>query len=232
MGCKCDVENKLEIQNEIRKNNNNDNKDNKNILEQNHQKQVLKSNNNSLNLNNNINEDREPQDDYSKEIFKIINNIRTNPKLYADEILNKKTNIIKEKDKIIYKEKIKVSLCKGEECFVEAANICKNMDPLSPFIFDSKLCLQFPDDIDSAKSKDYLPNQVRKMEDQQNIIIGTSFKELVKIPHVSALLMIVDDNIKNSGKKRKALLSENYKYIGITSKFYGKYFIAYFCFKE
>ncbi len=55
---------------------------------------------------------------------------------------------------------------------------------------------------------------------------------MVKIPQVSVLLMVVDDNGKNSGKKRKAILNKHFKYIGITYKFIGKTFISYFSFSK
>ena len=44
--------------------------------------------------------------------------------------------------------------------------------------------------------------------------------------------MIVDDNGKNSAKKRKALLNKNYKYIGISFRFIRKTFIAYYSFSK
>ena len=44
---------------------------------------------------------------------------------------------------------------------------------------------------------------------------------MVKIPEISALLMVVDDNGKNSGKKRNAILNPEFKKIGINSRFIG-----------
>ena len=44
--------------------------------------------------------------------------------------------------------------------------------------------------------------------------------------------MIVDDSTKSPGKKRQAVLNKNYKYIGISSKFIGKTFVAYFTFSK
>ena len=44
--------------------------------------------------------------------------------------------------------------------------------------------------------------------------------------------MIVDDSEKNPGKKRQAVLNPEFKYIGISSKFIGKTFIAYFAFSK
>ena len=54
----------------------------------------------------------------------------------------------------------------------------------------------------------------------------------LKIPEISGLLMIVDDTNKNAGKKRKALLNKELKYIGVNSKFIGKTFVAYFSFSK
>ena len=42
----------------------------------------------------------------------------------------------------------------------------------------------------------------------------------------------VDDNGKNSGKKRNAILNKDYKYIGISYRFIGKTFISYFTFSK
>ena len=42
--------------------------------------------------------------------------------------------------------------------------------------------------------------------------------------------MIVDDTNKNAGKKRMTLLNKDLKYVGVTSKFIGKIFVAYFAF--
>ena len=45
--------------------------------------------------------------------------------------------------------------------------------------------------------------------------------------------MIVENkNKKDSGKKRKAILNKDFKFIGITSKFIDDIFIAYFSFSK
>ena len=66
----------------------------------------------------------------------------------------------------------------------------------------------------------------------EGINIDIFYKDLVKIPEVSALLMIVDDSGKNSGKKRMTLLDKDIKYIGVNSTFIGKTFIAYLSFAK
>ena len=59
------------------------------------------------------------------------------------------------------------------------------------------------------------------------------YKERVGDPDISVLLMIVDDRNKmDTGKKRKALLNSEFKYIGITSKYIDDVFISYYSFSK
>ena len=43
------------------------------------------------------------------------------------------------------------------------------------------------------------------------------FKDSIRIPEISVLLMLVDDSAKNPRRKREALLNPKYKFIGISS---------------
>ena len=80
------------------------------------------------------------------------------------------------------------------------------------------------------KDPTFLRNQVRILREKTKIDVF--FKDLIKIPEISGLLMIVDDTNKNAGKKRKALLNKELKYIGVNSKFIGRTFVAYFSFSR
>ena len=176
--------------------------------------------------------------EYPSKIIGLINKIRQNPKDYADVIEDSIKNIIKEegdisqeKPKIIYKQKLKVALIRGEEAFREAAQELRKMEPISPLEFKEEICIPLPDNIDDFKDGNFLRDKVKEIL-AKNITINVFFKELVKLPEVSALLMIVDDNGRNSGKKRKALLNKKFKYIGVTYRFIGKTFISYFAFSK
>lgn len=176
--------------------------------------------------------------DYPEKIVNIINTIRQNPKVYADVIEDSIKNIILEdnnkdpaKPKLIYKEKVKVALTRGEQAFREAAQELRNMSPIPPLEFKEEMCIPLPDNEKDFKDSNYLRNKVKEIL-AKNVRINVFFKEMVKIPQVSVLLMVVDDNGKNSGKKRRAILNENFKYIGITYKFIGKTFISYFSFSK
>ena len=195
----------------------------------------------STNLNSN---EDEKSIQYNNRLFILINKIRENPYLYAniieqskknilikrDIIKDEKTGLENEKKKIIYKEKLKVALCRGEPAFSEAIEILRNTNPLPPLKINPDIIIPLPEFESQTKDSSYLKNFVSEMRKKINIDIY--FKDLIKDPDISALLMIVDDNFKNAGKKREAILNSEYKYIGISSKFYKKTFVAFLSFSK
>ena len=175
--------------------------------------------------------------DYPEKIVELINNIRQDPVGYADIIEESIQNIIEEEDKddpsnirIIYKKKVKVALNRGEPAFREAIDILRSLNPLPPLEFSNEKCVPLPQNEEELKNPLFLREQVKKIREKTQIDVF--FKDLIKIPEVSGLLMIVDDTNKNAGKKRMALLNKDIKYVGVTSKFIGKTFIAYFTFSK
>ena len=175
---------------------------------------------------------------YSERIVELINNIRKDPNSYAEIIEDSIKNIIEDnnkddstKNKIIYKQKVKVALNRGKEAFLEAAEILRNSESLPPLEFISEMCIPLPETEEELKDPSFLKSKVQELKDD-GITIDVFYKDLVKIPEVSVLLMIVDDSFNNIGKKRKALLNKNFKYIGVNSKFIGNSFVAYLAFSR
>ena len=184
------------------------------------------------NLINNTQNKNTKYSDYPKKMLNLINYIRANPVAFADTIEDSIQNITEEVDKnddskirIIYKKKVKVALNNGEIAFKNAAEELRKMSPLPPLVLKNDICVPLPDEETEIKDSSYLREQVKILRESTNIDVF--FKDLIKIPEVSALLMIVDDSEKNPGKKRQAVLNKDFKYIGISSKFIGKTFIAY-----
>ena len=253
MGCQC-ANQKEEINEELtknednieeieKKNNNFDQKEE--IFRSSNQEvenpeQIKESNNENQRdeeYNEKINEVKNTKyADYPEKMLELINKIREDPALYADIIEESIQNIIENQEdeegkrKIIYKKKVKVALTRGEPAFREAAEILRNMEPLPPLEFKNDICVPLPDNENEIKDSSYLREQVNILRETTNIDVF--FKDLIKLPDVSALLMIVDDGEKNAGRKRNAVLNKNFKYIGINSKFIGKTFIAYFTFSK
>ena len=175
--------------------------------------------------------------DYPEKIVELINNIREDPVGYADIIEDSIKNIIEEEDKndptnyrLIFKKKVKVALNKGEPAFREAAEQLRSLAPLPPLEFSQEKCIPLPENEEELKDPTFLREQVKEIREETQIDVF--FKDLIKIPEVSGLLMIVDDTNKNAGKKRMALLNKDLKYVGVTSTFIGKTFIAYFAFSK
>ena len=175
--------------------------------------------------------------DYPEKIVELINNIREDPVGYADIIEDSIKNIIEEEDKndptnvkLIFKKKVKVALNKGEPAFREAAEILRTLEPLPPLEFSQEKCIPLPETEEQLKDPTFLREQVNQI--REGTQIDVFFKDLIKVPEVSGLLMIVDDTNKNAGKKRMALLNKELKYVGVNSKFIGKTFIAYFAFSK
>ena len=175
--------------------------------------------------------------DYPERMLELINKIRDDPVSYADVIEDSIQNIIENqneddenKPKIIYKRKVKVALTRGEPAFKEAAENLRKMSPLPPLELKNEICIPLPEIEEEIKDSSYLREQVKILRETRHIDVF--FKDLIKVPEVSALLMIVDDSGKNPGRKRQAVLNPNFKYIGINSKFIGKTFIAYFTFSS
>ena len=169
-------------------------------------------------------------------MLNLINKIRQDPSGYAEVVENSIQNILEiqsdnEKDpKYIYKKKVKVALARGEPAFTEAAEDLRNKTPLPPLKLKKEICVSLPEKEEDIKDSSYLREQVKILRETTNVDV--LFKDLIKIPEVSALIMVVDDSTKSPGKKRQAVLNPNYKYIGISSKFIGKTFVAYFTFSK
>ena len=217
--------------------NNNFKKNNIDLLGLNDQQN---QNQNEVNENNNFNEDiiqNEKYANYPDKIVELINNIREDPVGYADTVEQSIQDIVTEEDKedptikrLIYKKKLKVALTKGEPAFHEAIEYLRSLSPLPPLEFSQEKCIPLPDTEEQLNDHTFLRNQVKALREKTKIDVF--FKDLIKIPEISGLLMIVDDTIKNPGKKRKALLSKDLKYIGVNSKFIGKTFVSYFSFSR
>ena len=189
------------------------------------------------NDNKNNNDPNLKYADYPEKIIELINNIREDPVGYADIIEDSMKYIVEEEDKndpssirLIFKKKVKVALTKGIPAFQEAADYLRSLTPLPPLEFVQEKCIPLPENEDELKIPTFLREQVRKIRETTDVDVF--FKDLIKIPEFSGLLMIVDDTNKNAGKKRMALLNKNLKYVGVTSKFIGKTFIAYFAFSK
>lgn len=182
----------------------------------------------------NLNPSLEPSDNFSRALFTQINKIRENPQSYIKVIQDAKKNIITDRHgRLVYNGKIKIALTRGEQAFDEAINFLKNVNRLEKLIFNPYLLVEMPKSENEIKYKADLRYKVENMINK-GIIIKSFWRDIIKDPELSLLMMIVDDIGENSGMRRKDLFDPNMKYIAISSVEINGSFVCYFtlCTKE
>ena len=102
---------------------------------------------------------------------------------------------------------------------------------MNKLIFEPKLMVKLPETEEDLINKKYLKLEIKKMK-EKGIPIKSYWRDIIKEPETSFLMMIVDDTGIQAGLKRKDILDPNMKYIGISSKFIGKHFICFMTFSE
>ena len=175
------------------------------------------------NIINNIS----PSDNYSCYFLSQINKIRTEPQSFIGVIEDSKANIIKDHlGRLIYNGKIKVCLNTGEAAFDEAIQFLKELEPMEPLIYNPQITINAPLNEDDILDKDDLNKKIKAMMN-----LGFNFRsywrDVIKDPEISFLLMIIDDNGIKSGMKRKDILCPYVKYIGISSSEVNQNFVCY-----
>jgi len=221
-------------------NNFNNDEENNNLNNNENQMYNNDINSNPLNLENSKND---YSINYKQTVFDILNQVRENPSSYVPVIKDNfqyifeetKTNSIdnenKNAKKIIFKKKLKVALFRGLPAFNETIDILQNSQPIQPFIYKKELEVPLPKNQDELNDKTFFKSKIEQMKNN-GIKIDVFFKDLIKDGEISALLMIVDDSIKNPGIKRQCILNPEYKYIGISNVKIGKQFVAYITFSK
>lgn len=164
---------------------------------------------------------------YAQCALELINKIRANPPDFIPDIENAIPKIGMSKDRLIYAGKLKVSIKEGETAFREAIEDLKKMSPMEPLSLESSLCIPMPETEEDAKNGVKFKELVEQAK--QHVSIEAYFKDCVRDPYTSVLLLIIDDNGKRKGKKRAALLNKKLTKIGINYADFGKKtFCAYY----
>jgi hypothetical protein len=175
----------------------------------------------------NLKETMEPGDNFSKALLSQINSIRANPQSYISIIQKEKNNIIVDKrGRLIYNGKNKIALTRGEEAFNEAIDFLKSSKATDRLIYNPYLTVEMP----KTENEIRLVNDLRYKVDSlvsKGIIIKSFWRNVIRDPDISFLMMIVDDMGEKSGMRRKDLLDPNMKYIGISSVEINGIFVSY-----
>lgn len=104
------------------------------------------------------------------------------------------------------------------------------MKSIPPLKMDKNLLINLPNNIKDLYDNKYLIKQAEKIKQKSSLEFF--YKDLIKEPNISALLMVVDDTEKNDFKKRDIILNPDLKYVGINCRYIGKTFVAYLGFSK
>ncbi len=210
-------------------------------------KKTIETNIEEINKISEINTDEQDEIDnlnYPETLLKIINIIRTQPQLYAEKVdyavryIKIENQIINDKitgqkqtiEKPIFKKKVKVALNKGESVFYETSKRLREMISIPPLEMNNNLLINLPNTKKEIYDNKYLIKQAEKIKQKSSLEFF--YKDLIKEPNISALLMVVDDTEKNDFKKRDIILNPDLKYVGINCRYIGKTFVAYLGFSK
>ena len=210
-------------------------------------KKTIETNVEDINKISEINTDEQDEIDnlnYPETLLKIINIIRTQPQLYAEKVdyavryIKIENQIINDKitgqkqtiEKPIFKKKVKVALNKGESVFYETSKRLREMISIPPLEMNNNLLINLPNTKKEIYDNKYLIKQAEKIKQKSSLEFF--YKDLIKEPNISALLMVVDDTEKNDFKKRDIILNPDLKYVGINCRYIGKTFVAYLGFSK
>ena len=97
---------------------------------------------------------------------------------------------------------------------------------MEPLQYNSYITVIPPQNESDIRDKEDLSNKVVEMVNS-GININSYWRDIIKDPEISFLLMIVDDNGVKSGMKRRDILNPNMKYIGISSVEINRSFVCY-----
>ena len=92
--------------------------------------------------------------------------------------------------------------------------------------YNPYITVDLPKSENELKYKNDLTLKVENML-KSGISIKSYWRDVIKDPEISFLMMIVDDNGDKSGMRRKDLLDPNMKYIGISSIDINGNFVCY-----
>ena len=114
----------------------------------------------------------------------------------------------------------------GEVAFNNAINYLKSVKSMGKLEYNPYLTVELPKTESELNYKNDLRLKVENMVNN-GISIKSFWRDVIKDPEISFLMMIVDDNGDKSGMRRKDLLDPNMKYIGINSIDINGNFVCY-----
>ena len=146
--------------------------------------------------------------------------MRSDPASYAEKVEKNMGNIVSDKNSHYFCMPFnsKISLPRGRIAFEECIGILKQKQSMESLTMLDKLKMPFPDkNPQLANNREYITKSLIEIaqENKDNCNINWfHYDNNIKNAEISTVLQLVDDN-NSKGERRKHLLDENVKYVGI-----------------
>ena len=114
----------------------------------------------------------------------------------------------------------KVSLVRGKESFQSCAEILQQTPILKPLILKQEISIEIPDEKQLQTDRNFVNKQFSDKKQEFHLLIDESafhYDLSSTNAEVSLILQLVDDE-SAYGKRRKNLLNEMFRTIGVTNK--------------
>ena len=135
-----------------------------------------------------------------------------------------------EEERYIFASKVKVALYRGRPAFEEAIDFLRNQEQVAPLFFDESICVKVPENEEDIKDKEYMIKKVEEINAKEVTVLAY-WRDIVKDPETSFMMMLVDDNAKGTMRKLD-IFNKEFTRIGITRKKKKKMFAAYITFAK
>ena len=105
-----------------------------------------------------------------------------------------------EEERYIFASKVKVALYRGRPAFEEAIDFLRNQEQVAPLFFDESICVKVPENEEDIKDKEYMIKKVEEINAKEVTVLAY-WRDIVKDPETSFMMMLVDDNAKGTMRK-------------------------------
>ena len=239
MGCQCSKNDTVKEHIFKQETNTDQSIDSKNILNLNNNTNLIINNTIDSNLSKELNNRKiytfQNTNQLIYQLFQHINKIRMNPMSIIEKVEMYKSNIFEKDGQILFDcgNKIYSILTKGKIAFDDCIRFLSTQKSIEPLELNNDLKIELTIDNELEKnivSYEFIEKILKKKFEElkdKYIILGFHYDICSDNTEISSILQIVDDT-KNKFSRRKNILNNKVKYVGISYVYIKENIICYY----
>ena len=159
-----------------------------------------------------------PEEDFEAKVVSELNSVRTAPKTYANKLKGMISQIHHEGNKtyLVYSNKEKVFLQKGEEPFISTIEYISCLKPMKALILDEELRVNITSKNQKGiKNKQLEESMVKKRREMLDKYKKIQFTiDFISNPILSVMCQLIDESFKH--ERRNILLNQSFSYCAVS----------------